>query len=214
LRLVNWEEGGYRVTDKPYPRGEIYIGGDNVALGYFKREDSTDFFEEDGVRWVKTGDIAEVHPDGVFTIIDRKKDLVKLANGKYVSLGKVEAALKTCPAVDNICVHANPSCSYTVAIMVPTRTTVERIANELGKPVVGFESLCANPVIEDRILAEIQAQGKNMSLQNFEIPKKIHLHPEVWMPQSGLVTAAFKIKRNNVYKQFQNQLNEMYSSSR
>jgi long-chain acyl-CoA synthetase len=67
---VNWEEGGYRTTDKPYPRGEIYIGGDNVALGYFKKE-STDFFEEDGKQWVKTGDIAEVHPDGVFVIIGR-----------------------------------------------------------------------------------------------------------------------------------------------
>jgi len=140
--------------------------------------------------------------------------LVKLANGKFVSLGKVEAVLKTCPVVDNICVHANSSYSYTVAIMVPTRTAVEKIANELGKPIVSFETLCADPVIEDRILAEIQAQGKLTNLQNFEIPKKIHLYPELWMPQSGLVTAAFKIKRNNVYKQFQSQLNEMYSTSR
>ena len=32
IRLVNWEEGGYRVTDSP-PRGEIVIGGGNVATG-------------------------------------------------------------------------------------------------------------------------------------------------------------------------------------
>ena len=38
---------------------------------------------------------------------DRKKDLVKLQAGEYVSLGKVESSLKTCPLVDNICAFAN-----------------------------------------------------------------------------------------------------------
>lgn len=38
---------------------------------------------------------------------DRKKDLVKLQAGEYVSLGKVEAVLKNCPLVDNICAYAN-----------------------------------------------------------------------------------------------------------
>lgn len=33
IRIVNWEEGNYRVTDKPYPRGEILVGGDNVSAG-------------------------------------------------------------------------------------------------------------------------------------------------------------------------------------
>lgn len=39
--------------------------------------------------------------------LDRKKDLVKLQAGEYVSLGKVEAALKNCPLIDNICAYAN-----------------------------------------------------------------------------------------------------------
>lgn len=66
---MDWEEGGYRTTDKPYPRGEILLGGDNVALGYYKLRESTDFFEDGGKRWIRTGDIGEVHPDGVFKII-------------------------------------------------------------------------------------------------------------------------------------------------
>jgi acyl-CoA synthetase (AMP-forming)/AMP-acid ligase II len=40
------------------------------------------------LRWFRTGDIGEVHPDGVLKIIDRKKDLVKLQHGEYVSYGK------------------------------------------------------------------------------------------------------------------------------
>lgn len=39
--------------------------------------------------------------------VDRKKDLVKLQAGEYVSLGKVEAVLKNCPLIDNICAYAN-----------------------------------------------------------------------------------------------------------
>lgn len=73
IRLVNWEEGGYRVTNKPNPQGEVIIGGDNVSRGYYKLQSKTDedFFEEDGRRWFKTGDIGEFHPDGVLKIIGK-----------------------------------------------------------------------------------------------------------------------------------------------
>lgn len=75
IRLVDWEEGNYRVKDKPYPRGEIIIGGSNVSLGYFKLPEKTkeDFFDEDGRKWFKTGDIGEVHPDGSIKIIGKLK---------------------------------------------------------------------------------------------------------------------------------------------
>lgn len=46
------------------------------------------------------------HPPALFCT-DRKKDLVKLQAGEYVSLGKVEAALKNLPLIDNICAYAN-----------------------------------------------------------------------------------------------------------
>jgi len=90
-KLVDWEEGGYTVHDKPNPRGELVIGGGSIAQGYFKNEKLTQesFKVENGVRYFYTGDIVEVYPNGIFKIIDRKKDLVKLANGEYFSLGKV-----------------------------------------------------------------------------------------------------------------------------
>lgn len=71
IRLVNWEEGGYRVTNKPYAQGEIIIGGDSVSRGYYKLpgKSEEEFFEEDGKRWFKTGDIGEFHGDGVLKII-------------------------------------------------------------------------------------------------------------------------------------------------
>ena len=67
------------------------MGGGNIATGYYKMPEKTkeDFFKgEDGTRWFRTGDIGEIYEDGTLKIIDRKKDLVKLPYGEYVSLGK------------------------------------------------------------------------------------------------------------------------------
>ena len=92
VRLIDWEEGGYRATDKPHPRGEIVVGGPPITAGYFKQEAITnEVFEDDehGMRWFYSGDIGEFYPDGTIKIIDRKKDLLKLQFGEYVSLGKV-----------------------------------------------------------------------------------------------------------------------------
>lgn len=63
--------------------------------GYYKNEALTQecYCEEGGIRWFYTGDIGEMFPDGTIKIIDRKKDLVKLQFGEYVSLGKVGSSL-------------------------------------------------------------------------------------------------------------------------
>ena len=59
--------------------------------------------------------------DGTLRIIDRKKDLVKLQLGEYVSLGKVESQLKTHPLVENICVYGD---SYQVREVVRLTTCI------------------------------------------------------------------------------------------
>ena len=119
IKLVNWDDGNYRVTDTPNPRGEVHVGGDNVAVGYFKNDAETaaNFYEENGRRWFKTGDIGEFDKDGVLKIIDRKKDLVKLQHGEYVSYGKTESVLKTAPIVENICAYADPSRDHIIAYL-------------------------------------------------------------------------------------------------
>lgn len=42
MQLVSWEEGGYMMSDKPMPRGEILVGGHSVAAGYFKNQEKTE----------------------------------------------------------------------------------------------------------------------------------------------------------------------------
>ena len=134
IRLVNWEEGGYTVTDRQGPRGEIVIGGGHVAKEYYGMPEKTDeeFFNDNGKRWFKTGDIGHMMPDGTIRIVDRKKDLVKLQGGEYVSLGKVESLLKIHPAIENICVCADSSMNHTVALVIPGQNYLDTLAHEVG----------------------------------------------------------------------------------
>ena len=58
-----------------------------MALGYYENPDKTgeDFHtDENGMRWFKTGDVGRFNADGTVSIVDRKKDLIKLAGGEYI----------------------------------------------------------------------------------------------------------------------------------
>jgi len=212
IKLVSWVEGNYRVTDTPRPRGEICIGGATVARGYFKNEEKTaqDFFEDSGKRWFRTGDIGEVRENGSVRIIDRKKDLVKLQLGEYVSLGKVEAQLKTHPLVENICVYGDSYQSHTVAVMVPIRNALEKLATDLGKTYSDYTQLCQDGEIVQAVVKALGIHGIKSNLEKFEIPRMVTLAPEAWTPESGLVTAAFKIKRQVIKTFFQSDIDQMY----
>uniref|UniRef100_A0A7N8X4J9 long-chain-fatty-acid--CoA ligase n=1 Tax=Mastacembelus armatus TaxID=205130 RepID=A0A7N8X4J9_9TELE len=211
ITLKDWEEGGYYSTDEPNPRGEILIGGPNVTMGYYKNKTKNeDFFvDENGQRWFCTGDIGEFHPDGCLKIIDRKKDLVKLQAGEYVSLGKVEAVLKNCPLIDNICAYANSDQSYVISFVVPNHKQLMLLAEQMQ--VKGtWEEICNSSQMEKEALRIITEAAISAKLERFEIPKKIRLSAEPWTPETGLVTDAFKLKRKELKTHYQEDIERMY----
>lgn len=89
------------------------------------------------------------------SLADRKKDLVKLQAGEYVSLGKVEAELKTCPLVENICVYGDPSKSHTVALVVAHPARLAELAQRAGLPDMDFERLCESRAVEQAVVKEL-----------------------------------------------------------
>ncbi|GFS44188.1 long-chain-fatty-acid--CoA ligase 3 [Trichonephila inaurata madagascariensis] len=216
LRLVNWKEGNYFVTDKPNPRGEVVIGGDCLTLGYFKNSVQTQeaFKIEGGDRWFYTGDIGEMMPDGTLKIIDRKKDLVKLQFGEYIALGKVEAELKTYPLIENICVFGNGLHTYLIALIIPNPMHLKSLAKELGKKNVSFEEMCSDEEVAAEAAQRIRDFGKRCGLVGSELPRKIKLCVEDWNPESGLVTAAFKLRRKNIENHYRSVIDSLYAESR
>lgn len=215
IRIVNWEEGGYRVTDPQGPRGEIIIGGAHVAKEYYGMPEKTkeDFFNDLGKRWFRTGDIGQMMQDGTIRIIDRKKDLVKLQGGEYVSLGKVESLLKLHPAVDNICVYAESSKTHSVAIVIPGEAWMDEAIVRHGKTGLTREEACLDADIVADVAATLFKHGLSQRLEKFEIPKAVTLVAEPWTPESGLITAAFKLKRKSIEMAYRDDIVELYAGN-
>ena len=100
---------------------------------------------------------------------------------------------------------------------------------------ISFEDMCMDYKVIAEVLRQVTAHGLQMGCEKFEIPKAITLIPEVWTPDSGLVTAAMKLvsfaianlllsdefilteyyfllfqKRKEIENRFANELNQMY----
>ncbi|KAA8526635.1 hypothetical protein F0562_008162 [Nyssa sinensis] len=213
IKLVSWEEGGYTTSDKPMPRGEVVVGGFSVTAGYFNNDAKTNEVfkvDEKGMRWFYTGDIGRFHPDGCLEIIDRKKDIVKLQHGEYISLGKVEATLMSSNYVDNIMVHVDPFHNNCVALVVPSHQVLEKWAQEAGVKHKDFSELCDKVEAVSEVQQSLSKVAKAAKLDKFEIPAKIKLIPDPWTPESGLVTAALKLKREQLKAKFKDELQKLY----
>uniref|UniRef100_A0A2P2IBJ3 long-chain-fatty-acid--CoA ligase n=1 Tax=Hirondellea gigas TaxID=1518452 RepID=A0A2P2IBJ3_9CRUS len=216
ILLEDWEEGGYRITDKPRPRGEVLVGGNAVAMGYLNLPEETreSFVERDGIRYFRTGDIGEFDDRGVMFLIDRKKDLVKLQNGEYIALGSVETVLKTHTLVDNICVFANSNEMYVVAVVVPTPDALKKMALSIGKPETeSLDNLCKDDKVIKAVLKDLFDHGTKQDLKKIEMPKKLFLTMDMWSTENNLVTSAFKLRRKQLRTKYANQVASLYAST-
>ena len=88
-----------RVLVKRGEIGEIHIGGLQVTRGYLDRE-SAEFYQEDGVSWLVTGDQARIDDQGMVYILGRYKDLI-IRGGENLSPAMVEQCLNSIPAIND-----------------------------------------------------------------------------------------------------------------
>ena len=106
-------------TDQPQPigvAGELNIGGDGLALGYYGRDDLTTAAFRDVTlngrtrRLYRTGDLAKRLPNGEVVVLGRKDTQVKL-RGFRIELGEIETQLRAMPGIDKVAVdvRARPS---------------------------------------------------------------------------------------------------------
>jgi len=209
-RLESVPELGYDALDKARPRGEICIRGKTVFAGYYKRDELTnEVMDKDG--WFHTGDIGEWQPDGAMKIIDRKKNIFKLSHGEYVAVENLENIYNECPAVDSIWVYGNSLESTLVAVAVPNEPTLLEWAQTNGEEG-DFATLCKNPKSQDFILSELHAMGKRKGVKGFEIIKGVHLEPQPFDLERDLATPTFKLKRPQLLKYYQKEIDALYSN--
>lgn len=96
----------------------------------------------------------------LYFFTDRKKDLVKLQMGEYVSLGKVESVLKNHHLIDNICVYGESTKNYCIAFIVPQSDHLTKLAKNIGVTDKTFEDICDDPNVIKAVLHELETYGK------------------------------------------------------
>lgn len=221
MMIEDWDEGGYRSTDKPNPRGELIVGGKHISVGYFRREAETreSFFADDqdpDKRWFRTGDIVEVDQKlGTIKIIDRKKDLVKLMNGEFVALGRLESLFRNCVYASNLLVYGSSSYANTIVILVPDEAAVCKLVDDLElDPSLKHDlaSMCQNEQIIDLITRSIDDIATRSSLSRVERPAKVILVPDQWTPENGLTTASLKNRRKPLVDKYADLIHRSYRS--
>ncbi|KAI9183293.1 long-chain fatty acid-CoA ligase [Blastocladiella emersonii ATCC 22665] len=208
LKLVDVPEAGYFARANP-PRGEVWVRGNAVMRGYYNQPELTrETLTEDG--WLMTGDIAQFNPDGSLQIIDRKKNLVKLAHGEYIALEKLEAVYGESKYVARLCVYADSLRSYPIAIVQPVPAAIEALARAEGITFDSWEQLCYQKLIADAILADLKAVAKRNTFVPAEVVQAVVLADEEWTPQSGLLTAAMKLQRRTIVDRYKSEIEKAY----
>lgn len=121
IKLRDVPEMNRLYTNNP-PDGEILIGGPCVFKGYYKNDEETSktLVVERKLTWVATGDIGVIRENGSIKIVDRKKNIFKLAQGEYVAPAKIEEEYSKCMAVNQIWVYGNSFKPCVIAIVNPS----------------------------------------------------------------------------------------------
>ncbi|XP_063969268.1 long-chain-fatty-acid--CoA ligase 5-like [Lytechinus pictus] len=208
IKLVDVPDLNYHAKDD---EGEIFVRGKNVFTGYYKDPEKTkEALDEDG--WLHTGDIGRWNKNGTLSVIDRKKQILKLAQGLYVAPEKVENVYTRLPLLTQIFVYGDSMRDFIVGIVVPDPQELEKVARSVG--VTGsFEELCQNKKVTGEVLRVLQKHGKAEGLQGFEQVQAISLNPEQFSEQNGLLTPTLKTKRSAMEKAFKNQLDNLYTTT-
>ncbi|CAI0429901.1 unnamed protein product [Linum tenue] len=196
-------------SDKPYPRGEICVRGPIVFQGYYKDETQTREVI-DGEGWLHTGDIGLWLPGGRLKIIDRKKNIFKLAQGEYIAPEKIENVYAKCRFVAQCFIYGDSFNSSLVAVVAVDQDVLRDWVASQGIKFDNLEQLCNDPRTKAVVLSDMDAIGREAQLRGFEYAKAVMLVGEPFTLENGLLTPTFKIKRAQAKEYFQSAITEMY----
>ena len=188
-----------------------------MTSGYYKNEKATkEMIGADG--WQATGDIGRWNPDGTLSIIDRKKNIFKLAQGEYVAAEKIEMCVSKSKYVSQPFIYGNSFFPMLVAVVTPDFVELKQAAKAGGWDADSNAALAASAEAKKLILDEMAAEGKAAKLKSFELPKAVFLVGEInelnqgFSIENDCLTPTFKLKRPQLLKKYSEQIDKMYES--
>ena len=151
-------------------------------------------------------------PNGSVRIIDRAKNIFKLAQGEYIAPEKLENVYTQSPYINQIHVHGDSLQSFLVAIIVPDFEIVKKWANSKEEVKIGDseDEICQSQDVIKQILLSMNELATANKFNGLERIKKVYLTGEVFTEQNGLMTPSQKLKRNVSAQKYRTQINQMY----
>ena len=187
--------------------GEILLRGPNVMRGYYGHPEETAAVLSD--EWFATGDVGHLDEGRRLYITDRKKDLFKLSNGKYVAPQQVESLLKQSEFVSQVVV-VGAGRKQPAALIVPEWEAVRQAlsaANENFPP--DRAALAKFPAAIK--LVQIDVALLTRELADYQRIRRIALLPDEFTIDRGELTPTLKVKRRVVDEKFESLIEELYS---
>jgi len=184
----------YMSTDKPHPRGEVLVRGNTLFREYYKNpEETAKAIDKDG--WFHTGDIGLIDEMGRVKIIDRKKNVLKLAQGEYLSPERIENVyLANCGYLAIAFVHGESTESCVIGLFGVAPDGFAPFASKvLGKTYTatdleGLREACADERMRKAVLKDLEKIGRKYKFNSWEKVKAVRLMVDPFTIDNDLLT--------------------------
>jgi long-chain acyl-CoA synthetase len=186
--------------------GEILCKGPDVMLGYYNDPALTkSVFDEEG--WFHTGDIGHIENDRFLMVTDRKKEIFKLSNGKFIAPQIIENIFKESMLIDQIIVVGEHE-KFASALISPNFKYFDELIASSKLSKVNNEDLVQLPEVKALFNTEIEKLNSRLSPP--ERITRFRLVHDEWSPASGELSPTLKLRRGYITKKYQKLLEEVY----
>ncbi len=196
------------VTVRLADDGEVLCKGPNVMEGYWHKPEATrEAIDAEG--WFHTGDIGRFDADGYLAIVDRKKELIVMSNGKKVAPQPIENQLKQDLLIEQAMLVGEGR-NFITALIVPNPEALRAWAAKRGHAETDVETLLRLPEVRthfDHVMGTI-----NSALASFEQIKTYALIAGEWSVETGEFSQKFSLRRRVILERYADRIESLYSA--
>jgi long-chain acyl-CoA synthetase len=186
--------------------GEILCKGPNVMIGYFNDPALTkSVFDNDG--WFHTGDIGYLDENRFLMVTDRKKEIFKLSNGKFIAPQLIENMFKESAIIDQIMVMGEHE-KFASALISPDFKYFAELRQLKKISFSDSVELIQLPEIISIFSSEIEKINKRLS--SHERINRFRLIPDEWSPATGELSPTLKLRRQFISNKYKDILDQIY----
>jgi long-chain acyl-CoA synthetase len=192
-------------------QGEVLFRSPGVFQGYYKNPEATREALEEG--WVHTGDAGFLDANGHLVIIDRAKDLSRLADGTMFAPKYLENKLKFSPYVrEAVCIGQGRP--HVTAFINIDLAAVGNWAERRNIPYTSYADLAQKVEVYDLINREVERVNRSLAedkvLRGAQIRRFLILHKEL-DPDDEEITRTRKVRRGYIARKYATLIDALYS---